>query len=168
MRLLVQRVRSSSVSVDGKLISSINQGLNIFVGVCDKDTTDDADLLAAKVAKMRIFSDTEGKMNLSVQDIGGEALVISQFTLYADTRKGNRPSFIEAGCPLHAEKMYKHFINTLKSLGVPTQSGIFGADMLVKIENDGPVTIWIDSEMKTPKSNLTFGDKIFDTSLILK
>lgn len=167
MRLLVQRVRASSVTVDGKLISSINQGLNILVGVCDKDTIDDADLLAAKVAKMRIFSDLEGKMNLSIQEVGGEALVISQFTLYADTRKGNRPSFIEAGSPLHAEKLYKHFINSLKSLGVPTHSGIFGADMLVKIENDGPVTIWMDSEVKTQKASVSLGDQVFDNNLIL-
>lgn len=145
MRALIQRVSKASVTVDGKKISEIGQGLCVFLGVEDADQQADIDFLSGKISRLRIFSDVEGKMNLSVKDVGGQILLVSQFTLFANTRKGNRPSFVEAGAPERSSLMYEQFADALRGEGVPTQMGIFGADMLVEIYNDGPVTIWIDS-----------------------
>ncbi|PWH15641.1 MAG: D-tyrosyl-tRNA(Tyr) deacylase [Anaerolineae bacterium] len=144
MRLVIQRVRSGSVLVEGQPIAQIGQGLVILVGVGHQDNEEKARLLAEKTAHLRIFEDRDGKMNHSLVDIGGEALVVSQFTLYADTRKGRRPSFTEAALPEQAKPLVECFIEHLETLGVPTQSGQFGAHMLVKIENDGPVTILLE------------------------
>ncbi|MCX8061022.1 MAG: D-aminoacyl-tRNA deacylase [Anaerolineales bacterium] len=144
MRLVLQRVRNGSVSVEGQPIAQIGQGLVILVGVGLQDNEEKARLLAEKTAYLRIFEDPEGKMNRSLLDIGGEALVVSQFTLYADTRKGRRPSFTDAALPERAKPLVDCFAQHLQSLGVPTQCGQFGAHMLVHIENDGPVTILLE------------------------
>jgi D-tyrosyl-tRNA(Tyr) deacylase len=144
MRLVIQRVRSGSVSVEGMLIAQIRQGLVILVGVGQQDNEDTARFLAEKTAHLRIFEDQDGKMNHSLLDIGGEALVVSQFTLYADTRKGRRPSFTEAALPEQAKPLVDCFVRHLQDLGVSTQSGQFGAHMLVSLENDGPVTILLE------------------------
>jgi D-tyrosyl-tRNA(Tyr) deacylase len=127
-----------------KLFQKYDQGLVILLGVGPQDTQENAAALAKKIALLRIFSDNEGKMNLSVVDIGGQALVVSQFTLFANTRKGNRPSFVEAALPDQASPLVDQFAELLRGQGVPTQTGIFGADMLVEIHNDGPVTIWME------------------------
>lgn len=148
MKAVVQRVTSSSVSVDGAVTGSIGKGFNILLGVSEDDTSKDAEILAAKIAKLRIFEDENEKMNLSLLDIGGEALVISQFTLCADIKKGNRPSFIQAAPPDKATELYECFMEQLKSNGVKKVShGVFGADMAVEISNDGPVTIIMDTEI---------------------
>jgi D-tyrosyl-tRNA(Tyr) deacylase len=144
MRLVIQRVRRGSVSVDGKPIAQIRQGLVILVGVGQQDSENTARFLAEKTAHLRIFEDQDGKMNRSLLEIGGEALVVSQFTLYADTRKGRRPSFTEAALPEQARPLVDCFAQHLQNLGVPTQCGQFGAHMLVSIENDGPVTILLE------------------------
>lgn len=144
MRAVLQRVRSGSVCVDDKKIAQIQDGLVILLGIGPQDNQNNAASLAHKIALMRIFSDVQGKINLSVKDIGGAAIVVSQFTLYADTRKGNRPSFTEAAPPDMARNLVNFFINCLISEGIPTQSGEFGAHMVVQIENDGPVTIWLE------------------------
>lgn len=146
MKLVIQRVRAGSVSVEGELIAEIERGLVILVGVAHDDTEADASWLAEKCAHLRIFEDSEGKSNLSLLEVGGEALVISQFTLYADTRKGRRPSFIRAADPAVAEPLVELFAEELVKRGVPTSLGVFGAHMLVKIENDGPVTIVLERE----------------------
>lgn len=146
MKLVIQRVRAGSVSVEGELIAEIERGLVILVGVAHDDTEADASWLAEKCAHLRIFEDSEGKSNLSLLEVGGEALVISQFTLYADTRKGRRPSFIRAADPAVAEPLVDSFAEELAKRGVPTSLGVFGAHMLVKIENDGPVTIVLERE----------------------
>ncbi|MBQ1375323.1 MAG: D-tyrosyl-tRNA(Tyr) deacylase [Clostridia bacterium] len=149
MRALIQRVRESAVSVDGETIGKISQGLNILLGVFSDDTEEDLRYLLKKIPLLRIFSDENGKMNLSVLDIGGEALVISQFTLCADTKKGNRPSYVNAAAPEFAEDMYERFIEGLKLSGIRrVEHGRFGADMKVEILNDGPVTIILDSKNK--------------------
>lgn len=149
MRALVQRVRKASVNVDGKTTGEITGGLLILIGVTHSDTEQSADYLAEKCANLRIFSDENGKMNLSLLDTAGGALVISQFTLYGDTRKGRRPGFADAALPEPADKMYQYFTAKLKSLGVNnTQNGVFGADMLVSLENDGPVTFMLESPDK--------------------
>ncbi len=146
MKAVIQRVRHSSVSVDGKVIGSVGRGFNILLGVCDDDTEDDARILAAKAAKLRIFEDENEKMNLSLTDVDGEALVISQFTLCADTKKGNRPSFTFAARPEKAVPLYELFMSELAANGVKkVEHGEFGADMAVEILNDGPVTIILDS-----------------------
>lgn len=148
MKAVVQRVTSSSVSVDGAVTGSIGKGFNILLGVSEDDTSKDAEILAAKIAKLRIFEDENEKMNLSLLDIGGEALVISQFTLCADIKKGNRPSFIQAAPPDKATELYECFMEQLKSNGVKKVAhGEFGADMAVEISNDGPVTIIMDTEI---------------------
>lgn len=148
MKAVVQRVTSSSVSVDGAVTGSIGKGFNILLGVSEDDTSKDAEILAAKIAKLRIFEDENEKMNLSLLDIGGEALVISQFTLCADIKKGNRPSFIQAAPPDKATELYECFMEQLKSNGVKKVAhGVFGADMAVEISNDGPVTIIMDTEI---------------------
>ncbi len=144
MRAVVQRVTKSSVSVDGKVVADIGLGLNILLGVGPEDDEDKARQLAYKIAHLRIFSDTEGKMNLSVQDVHGEAIVVSQFTLYANTHKGHRPSFVGAAGPDIASPLCDRFVGLLKQEGVPCQTGIFGANMQVEIANDGPVTILLE------------------------
>ena len=144
MKAVLQRVSHSSVSVDGQEISSIRKGLLILLGIEKKDTAENAALLCKKIANLRIFEDTEGKMNLSVLDIKGEALVISQFTLMADTKKGNRPSFIDAAPPEMAEPLVGVFCQKLGEFGIPVRQGIFGAHMLIDLINDGPVTILLE------------------------
>lgn len=144
MRLVLQRVRRGRVSVDGRPVAAIGPGLVILIGVGQADTPDAADGLAEKVSTLRVFEDPQGKTNLSLLDIGGQALVVSQFTLYADTRKGRRPSFLDAALPESAEPLVRRFAEALTARGVPTQTGVFGAHMLVEIENDGPVTILLE------------------------
>lgn len=147
MRIVIQRVRHASVSIEGVLRSSVAAGLLILVGVEDRDTLDDVDWLVKKTAQLRIFNDDNGVMNLSLLDIGGEALVVSQFTLHASVRKGNRPAYIRASRPEHARPLYEAFCDRLSLLlGHPVGTGVFGADMQVELLNDGPVTIYIDSQ----------------------
>ena len=144
MRAVIQRVIQGEVIVSGKSIAKIEQGLVILLGAGPGDTQATAKTMARKISLMRIFSDDQGKMNLSVQDIQGSVIVVSQFTLYANTQKGNRPSFIEAAPPEVASPLVDTFIASMQEQGIPTQTGEFGAHMLVKIENDGPVTIWLE------------------------
>lgn len=147
MKFLIQVVKKASVEVDGAMIGNIDRGMLIFVGVCDTDTEEIADMMVKKAVNLRIFEDENGKTNLSVNDIGGSMLVISQFTLYADCRKGNRPSFIKAGDPCHANDMYEYIIKQLRDqYCIQTQCGQFGADMDVSLINDGPFTVMLDSE----------------------
>jgi len=145
MRAVIQRVRCGTVSVAGQPIAAIQKGFVILIGVSPQDSTAEAAALARKIALLRVFEDQHGKMNLSVLDIQGEALVVSQFTLYADTRKGNRPSFTGAAPPEVAQPLVERFIALLREQGVPVVQGEFAAHMLVEIENDGPVTIWLDT-----------------------
>lgn len=146
MKAVVQRVTASSVSVDGEIVGKIDKGLNVLLGVEEDDTEKDAEVLAAKIAKMRIFEDENEKMNLSVLDVDGSVLVISQFTLCADIKNGNRPSFILAAKPDKATALYEYFSSQLKENGVKkVENGVFGADMAVEISNDGPVTIIMDT-----------------------
>ena len=146
MRALIQRICNGSVSVDNRIVAKeIKNGLMIFLGVGHEDDTLKADALAKKIANLRIFGDDEGKMNLSILDIKGEAIVVSQFTLYADTRKGNRPSFINAADPEKANELVDYFSSQLRAFGIPTQQGEFAAHMKVSLVNDGPVTIWIEN-----------------------
>lgn len=144
MRALIQRVRSGSVIVENKTIAVIGQGVVILLGIAPGDGEEQARYLAEKIANLRIFEDTEGKLNLSLLDIGGKAIVVSQFTLYADTHKGRRPSFTDAALPEIAKPLIERFAAFLNDLGVPTQQGVFGTHMLVNIANDGPVTIWME------------------------
>ncbi len=144
MRVVIQRVRAGKVVVQGETIAEIGKGLVILTGIGPEDSEAQAKYLAEKIATLRIFQDEEGKTNLSCLDVGGEALVVSQFTLYADTRKGRRPSFINAAPPEIAEPLVERFAELLRQQGVPTQTGQFGAEMMVEIHNDGPVTIWIE------------------------
>lgn len=144
MRLVIQRVRRGRVTVDGAEMAAIGRGMVILAGVGQGDTSEQADWLAAKVASLRIFEDAQGKTNLSIREVGGEALVVSQFTLYADATRGRRPSFIQAALPEAAEPLVRRFADSLAAQGVPTQTGIFGAHMLVEIDNDGPVTILLE------------------------
>ena len=141
MKAVLQRVSQASVTVSGETVAQINQGMLILLGIEPEDTAEIAEQMAEKIALMRIFEDHDHKMNLSLLDVSGEALVVSQFTLLADTRKGRRPSFIHAASPTLADPLVTHFTATLIELGVPTQTGIFGADMQVALTNDGPVTI---------------------------
>ncbi len=141
MRAVIQRVKSGSVTVDGKQIASIMRGMVILLGIGPGDTEEMARGMARKIAALRIFGDAQGKMNLSLLDIQGEAIVVSQFTLYADTRKGNRPSFTDAAPPELARPLCERFAELLREQGVPTQTGEFAAHMIVEIINDGPVTI---------------------------
>jgi D-tyrosyl-tRNA(Tyr) deacylase len=143
LRAVLQRVTHASVTVDGEITGEINVGLLILVCAMQGDDTAKADQLAAKIAKMRIFKDEAGKMNLSVRDIGGAALIVSQFTLAADLR-GNRPGFSTAAPPDEGKRLYEHFTKAMQAEGIPTANGIFGADMAVSLTNDGPVTIWMD------------------------
>jgi D-tyrosyl-tRNA(Tyr) deacylase len=144
MRVLLQRVQQGSVSVEGEKIAEIGPGLVILLGVTTTDGEAELDYLVQKVAHLRIFEDQAGKINRSVLDVGGAALVVSQFTLYADTRKGRRPSFVHAAPPEIARPIVDRFAQKLAALGVPTQQGEFGAHMQVEILNDGPVTIWLE------------------------
>lgn len=149
MIAVIQRVSSASVEVDSKRCASIDRGLLILVGIEDADTQEDIDWLAAKVVNLRIFNDAEGVMNVSVKDVGGDVIVVSQFTLHASTKKGNRPSYIKASKPDIAIPLYEKFKSAVgKELGREVQSGIFGADMKVSLLNDGPVTIVIDTKNK--------------------
>ncbi len=146
MRALLQRVSRASVTVDGKVVGQIGQGLLILLGVGQDDSEVQVKTLADKIAYLRIFGDDEGKMNRSRLDTGGEVLVVSQFTLYADMRRGRRPSFTNAAPPVVAESLFEHFKDALASYGLTVASGIFGAYMTIEIRNEGPVTIWLDSE----------------------
>lgn len=145
MKAVIQRVSHASVSVGGALLSRIDAGLLILLGIRQGDSAEQFSAMARKIAALRIFTDAEGKMNLSVLDIAGAALVVSQFTLCANTRKGNRPSFVEAEKPERAEGLVNDFADELRRLGVPTQTGKFGASMQVELLNDGPVTIVLES-----------------------
>ena len=146
MRFLIQVVKKASVDVDNETIGSIDNGLLIFVGVCDDDTKDVADKMIKKTVNLRIFEDENGKTNLSVKDIAGSLLVISQFTLYADCKKGNRPSFIKAGDPSHANELYEYILSEFeKTYDIKCACGKFGADMQVSLINDGPFTVMLDS-----------------------
>jgi D-tyrosyl-tRNA(Tyr) deacylase len=144
LRVVVQRVRQAKVSVDGETVAAIGPGVVVLVGVTHTDTDEAARWLAQKVAGLRIFEDAEGKMNAGLLDVGGQALVVSQFTLYADARRGRRPSFTDAAPPEVAEPLVRRFAEELAAAGVPVQTGIFGAHMLVEIHNDGPVTILLE------------------------
>lgn len=144
MRALLQRITQARVSVEGKTIAECGPGLVILLGIGQTDGEEQAAFLAQKIAKLRIFEDSEGKFNRSILDVSGEAIVVSQFTLYADVRKGRRPSFTDAALPETASPLVDRFVELLKCQGVPTQKGEFGAHMLVEIHNDGPVTIWLE------------------------
>jgi len=146
MRALLQRVSHAKVEVDGAIVGQCGQGLLILICAMDGDTEDRAEALAQKISKLRIFKDEDGKMNRSILDIGGSALVVSQFTLAADTKRGNRPGFSSAAPPALGEKLYEHFAQSLRKLGVSVETGTFGADMQVSLTNDGPVTIWLDQD----------------------
>ncbi|MGM9902744.1 D-tyrosyl-tRNA(Tyr) deacylase [Enterococcus sp. 10A9_DIV0425] len=148
MRAVIQRVSKASVSIDQQVVGEIHQGLLVLLGIHETDTQADVDYLVKKIAQMRIFEDEQGKMNLSIEDIKGQLLSISQFTLFADTRKGNRPSFIAAARPETAIPLYEAFNEGLRQRGIPVETGQFGADMDVSLINDGPVTIIIDSQNK--------------------
>jgi D-tyrosyl-tRNA(Tyr) deacylase len=149
MRVVIQRVRSASVEIDQKLHSKIGEGLLILVGIEDTDTSEDLEWLSTKIINLRIFNDAEGVMNVSVKETGGEILIVSQFTLHASTKKGNRPSYLKASKPDFAIPLYEEFKKELAiQLGKPVQSGVFGADMKVSLLNDGPVTIIIDTKNK--------------------
>jgi D-tyrosyl-tRNA(Tyr) deacylase len=151
MRLVVQRVTRASVTVEQARVASIGRGFLILCGVGRNDTEADAVWLARKTAKLRIFEDADGKMNLSLDAVSGEILVVSQFTLYGDCRKGNRPSYIEAADPETGARLYERYVDELRALGFPVQTGIFRAMMDVELVNDGPVTLWLDSADKSPE-----------------
>jgi D-tyrosyl-tRNA(Tyr) deacylase len=144
MRALIQRVTSGKVTVEGKTIAKIGRGLVILLGIGQGDTEEQARFLVEKIATLRIFEDSAKKLNLSLLDVSGEAIVVSQFTLYGDACKGHRPSFSEAARPEVAAPLVEKFTEFLRAQGVPSKTGIFGAHMLVEIENDGPVTIWLE------------------------
>ena len=149
MKIVVQRVSQASVKVSGEIVGEISQGLLLLVGIEENDEKEDAEWLSKKILDLRIFSDEEGKMNRSVKDIYGEILCVSQFTLIADYKKGNRPSFIKAAKPEKAVPLFEYFKGLIKSSGLKTESGIFGADMKVSLLNNGPVTIVMDSKTKS-------------------
>ena len=146
MRAVVQRVSEANVKVDGNIVGEIDKGLLVFLGVGEEDNNDDLEYMVGKILGLRIFEDDKGKMNLSLEDIQGELLIVSQFTLYGDVRKGRRPSFSTSADPKIAENMYEQFIKKCKEKGIKTEKGIFGADMEVRLTNQGPVTILIDSK----------------------
>ena len=145
MRFLIQRVNNSEVSVDNKSTGKINNGLLVFIGISNEDTEEIADRMVKKLIGLRIFEDEKGKTNLDIKSVNGELLLISQFTLYADCRKGNRPSFVNAGTPDRANTLYEYIIRKCKEEIPVVEKGIFGADMTVSISNQGPFTIWLDS-----------------------
>lgn len=144
MKIVLQRVSSASVETDGEICGKIGRGYLIFLGVGHDDTEQDCERLAGKILNLRIFPDENGKINLSLSDVGGEILIVSQFTLYADCRKGNRPNFIQAGSPGKAEYLYNYFIDYCRNKGAKTETGIFGADMKVSLCNDGPFTLILE------------------------
>ena len=147
MRIVVQRCLRAEVRIDGRTVGQIGQGFMLLVGITENDTKAEAELLAKKIAQLRVFEDPEGKMNLAIRDVGGAILSISQFTLYADCRKGNRPSFIRAARPEQASPLYDYFNETLRTTyGLTVETGRFGADMKVDFINDGPVTILLDTD----------------------
>jgi len=148
MRVLIQRVSEASVTIEGEIRGAIGKGLVLLVGIEHEDQSADIEWLVKKITQMRIFADENGKMNLSVQDICGSLLVISQFTLHASTKKGNRPSYIKAARPETAIPLYEQFLHALQAQNLPIEKGEFGADMKVALVNDGPVTIWLDSKDK--------------------
>lgn len=146
MKLLIQRVTSASVEIEGRISGAIDNGFMVLFGACESDTTEIADKMLKKMVGLRIFADSEGKTNLSINDVGGSILLVSQFTLYADCRKGNRPSFFKSGDPNHANELYEYAIKELKNTyGLKVETGEFGADMKVSLVNDGPFTIILDS-----------------------
>lgn len=147
MKTVIQRVKNASVEIDGSIHGAIEKGYMILVGICDKDTEETVAKMAKKISSLRIFEDENGKMNLNIHQVNGNILSISQFTLYADCHKGNRPSFTGAGNPEHAKKLYLQFNEELRKLDIHTEEGIFGADMKVTLLNDGPVTIILDSDI---------------------
>ena len=149
MKIVIQRVSQASVKVGREIVGEISQGLLLLVGIEENDEKEDAEWLSKKILDLRIFSDEEGKMNRSVKDINGEILCVSQFTLIADYKKGNRPSFIKAAKPEKAVPLFEYFKGLIKSSGLKTESGVFGADMKVSLLNDGPVTIVMDSKTKS-------------------
>lgn len=146
MKIVIQRVLDAKVEVDGETKGKIGKGFLLFLGVSGEDTKEIADKLIEKVSKLRIFEDENGKTNLSINQIEGEVLVVSQFTLYADCRKGNRPSFVNAGAPDMAEEMYEYVLSRCREMFLKTECGVFGADMKVSLVNDGPFTILLDSD----------------------
>lgn len=146
MKAVIQRVKYAAVRTEGSIIGKCNSGFMILLGVGQEDTQKDVEVLVNKIVKLRVFEDEAGKMNLSIQDVGGEMLIISQFTLYADCRKGNRPSFINAAPPAVSKPLYEKFVEMVKNAGIHTECGEFGADMKVELLNDGPVTIILDSK----------------------
>lgn len=146
MKFVIQRVTHASVTVEDKVIGKIDKGFLILIGVCNEDTKEIADKMIKKTSGLRIFDDENGKTNLSLNDVGGEILLVSQFTLYADCKKGNRPSFINAGSPDHANELYEYAIDEFKKQGFKVETGSFGADMKVELLNDGPFTILLDSK----------------------
>ncbi|MGK4144419.1 D-aminoacyl-tRNA deacylase [Weissella paramesenteroides] len=148
MRIVLQRVKSASVSIDETVVGKIGVGFVLLVGIADSDTEAELDYLVRKITKLRVFEDLVGKMNLAIEDVGGQILSISQFTLYADTKKGNRPSFTKAGAPDFADKLYQLFNKKLRDTGLTVETGEFGANMQVQLINDGPVTIIFDTENK--------------------
>jgi len=154
VRALIQRVNRAQVSADGKVLGRIKKGLIVFLGIKDDDKKEEAEFLSEKIVHLRIMADEEGKMNKSVLDVGGQILVVSQFTLYADTNYGRRPSFLKAAKPEIARPLYDLFIDRLKEKGVKVQTGMFGAYMEVEVINDGPVTIMLESEQKNEKKNI--------------
>ena len=145
MKLLIQNVQQASVTVDQDVIGQINKGFVVFIGVCDDDNEQIADKMVQKMLNLRIFQDESGKTNLSLSDVAGELLLVSQFTLYADCTRGNRPSFVKAGSPAHAEALYEYIIKKCKETSLNVQTGRFGADMKVSLINDGPFTIMLNS-----------------------
>lgn len=146
MRAVIQRVKHASCTIDGVVSGAIEQGFCIFVGFCDQDTESVMDKMIHKIINLRVFEDEKGLMNRSLFQIGGKILLISQFTLYADCKKGNRPSFIKAAKPMIASPMYEKMIEKMRATGTVVETGVFGADMKIDLLNDGPVTIWLDSE----------------------
>jgi len=147
MRAVVQRVAKGAVKINGELVGSIGRGLVVLLGVGKEDSEEDVKVLAEKIVNLRIFPDEEGKMNRSLLDVGGEMLVVSQFTLYGDCRKGRRPSFTDAASPKHAEELYEKFVRYVQDKGLGVATGVFGAMMMVEIFNDGPVTFVLDSQV---------------------
>jgi len=155
MRIVLQRVKSAQVTVEGSVVGTIGKGLVVFLGVTHADAQDEADYLADKTIQLRIFPDEAGRMNRSLTEAGGELLVVSQFTLYGDCRKGRRPGFDEAAPPEHARFLYEYFVNRLKSSNLIVQTGVFQADMQVQLINDGPVTFFLDSNQRTRVKQVT-------------
>ncbi len=149
MKVIIQRVTEASVTIEGKIVAQIKAGLVLLLGICDEDTLEDSTWLSNKIIRLRIFNDAEGVMNKSIQDVDGDIIVVSQFTLYASTKKGNRPSYTKAAKPPIAIPLYEAFVTQIESdLGKQVATGIFGADMKVNLNNDGPVTIIMDTKNK--------------------